>query len=439
MIMMMKSELDSRLRGNERATMSTLNNEIGNNPDRSPIFVHASHRSGSTYFFNVLRRIERLICFDEAISDEFSYFSKNDFIRRDAQGARDRGHYFLTRYPKAEYVEVWDHVMALYPPAPAFRDYVPRGGILSSELQRYLSAFLAYASADGKRVAFCEVFSRGRAGALRQAFGGFHVAQYRDPLSQFGSSFRTLQEFGGWTFMIIPLRELGLSADNPFYSIIPEAWRVPLLPWPTNDRARRWASTEEYLSMILSSEPGALERVFRWHLLSWFLNNLAAIVHSDFVLDIDKLYDDLEYRESTRDILRAEVGVAPDFSDLTKFTRYYKFECVDIALVCDEIVAAIDTAQENGKLNAAIASLSKRKPTVPATVAIKMLRAKIDGALAEMVSTDKIIHVTSNDWKNIVQKYRHLWANPQLRCAMRYIYPFALPIVQAARMIGLMN
>jgi hypothetical protein len=30
-----------------------------------PIFVHASMRSGSTYFFNVLRRNSSLMCFNE--------------------------------------------------------------------------------------------------------------------------------------------------------------------------------------------------------------------------------------------------------------------------------------------------------------------------------------------------------------------------------------
>jgi hypothetical protein len=34
-----------------------------------PIFVHASMRSGSTYFFNVLRRNAALMCFNEVVMD----------------------------------------------------------------------------------------------------------------------------------------------------------------------------------------------------------------------------------------------------------------------------------------------------------------------------------------------------------------------------------
>ena len=273
--------------------------------------------------------------------------------------------------------------MDVYPRAPAFREYVPRDGVISSELRAYIAALIQYAAASGKRAAFCEIFSRGRAGALRHAFGGFHVAQYRDPISQFGSSFRALQEFGAWTFMIIPSQELGPNAENPLYLLLPETWRVPVLPWPANSRAQRWASTEEYLAMILSSVPGALEKVFRWHLLSWFVNNLAAIVHSDYLLDIDQAFDDPKYRKRVSEVIRSEIGVAPDFSDLTKFSRYYHIrECRRWFAVCGEIVDLISTAQENGKLDAAITASSKGKPIMSSAVAMKILRAKMDRSLA---------------------------------------------------------
>jgi hypothetical protein len=415
---------------------------MSDNRDRGPIFIHAAHRSGSTYFFNVLRRMDPLLSFNEAISDEFSDLGKsdfargrNEFARQVARGQFHRVHYFLKSDGKAEFVDAWDNIMHLYPSAPVFRDYVPQGGALPSELQAYLTALIDYANAKGKRAALCEVFSRGRAGALRGAFGGFHIAQYRDPLCQFGSSFRTLQEVGGITFMIIPLLELGPNGKNPLYSIIPEAWRVPTLPWPADDQAQRWASTQQYRSIILASEPGALERVFRWHLLSWFLNNLVAIIHSDFVLDIDRAYDDSDYRELVQDVISSQVGMAPDLSDLTKFSRYYHFEDIDMARVCEEVVALINTAQENGRLEPALAASGGGHPTVSSDDAIKMLHAKIDSALMQMASTDNSIWVTSDDWKNMAQKHRYIWTNPHLRRVMQRSFPFVFPVVQAARRI----
>jgi hypothetical protein len=409
------------------------------NAGRDPIFVHASARGGSTYIFNVLRRMESLLCFDEPITDDFTYFDKDDFARRVARGKWNWSHSFLTLFSQAEFVEAWDEVMDLYPQAAAFRDYVPRNRSISVELKVYLAALIRYAEAKGKRAALCDIFSRGRAGVLRDAFGGFHIAQYRDPISQFGSCFRALQEYGAWLFLIIPLRELGPSAQNPFYSIIPEAWRLPALAWPADNRAQRWAANEEYLAMILSPEAQALENVIRWHLLSWFLNNLAAIIYSDLMIDMDRLFDNLEYRESVGKTLASETGSLPDFSDLTKFTRYFTFEGVDIAHLSNEIVATISDAHENGTLERAIASLSKAKPVVPASVAIKVLRAKIESAIAGMESNNRVTNITSEQWKSLAQKHRHLWANRRLRCAMRYVYPYALPLVEAARKIGIMR
>lgn len=407
--------------------------------NKGPIFVHASQRSGSTYFFNVLRRMDSLICFDEAINDYFGHYGKEHFVRRKSHRSWNWSHNFLDRYSQTELVEAWDEVMNLYPPAPAFRDYVPATGVLAGEVRRYLGALIDYAAAREKRAAFCEIYSRGRAAALKDAFGGFHIAQYRDPLSQFGSAFRALQEFGAWTFLIIPLQELGLRNENPLYSIVPREWRVPALPWPANDRAQRWASTEEYVALILSSDQHALERVFRWHLLSWILNNLAAVAYSDFALDIDKAYDDLDYRQSVREVLRREVETNADFSNLTKFSRYYRFEDFDICSVTTEVVAVIKKTQENGELDAAVASLAKGRPTLSSGEAVRLLCAKIDAALAGWVSTDKPTRVTRADWSELVRKHRHIWANPRLRTLMQKMYPLALPMVQAARNTGLMR
>jgi hypothetical protein len=417
--------------------------EIKSDPLRRPIFVHASARSGSTYFFNVLRRADSLLCFNEAINDEFSYGNKSDytrsridFARRAARGERPRRvHYFLSDDGKAEFLDAWDSFVHLYPRVPSFRDYLPPGGILPSELRKYLTAIIEYAQAHGKRPALCEIFSRGRVGALRDAFGGFHVAQFRDPLSQFGSCFRSLQETGGITFMIIPLLELGVNGEHPLYSLVPEAWRVPVLPWPAGDDAQRWVSTQQYLSTILSPRADALERTFRLHMLSWFLNNVASVVHSDFVLDIDKAFDDLSYRESVRGILSSELGAAPDLSDITKYSRYYRFDGVDTKRVCGEVTDFVFAAQKNGSLQAALDTLSRTSQRVSTSAAIELLSEKLEAALSASASTERAHCVSATDWEAIVQRNRRFWTDPRLLRLMQSIFPFVFPVVQATRRI----
>jgi hypothetical protein len=409
------------------------------NRNLRPIFVHASFRSASTYFFNVLRQMEPLVCFDEAISDTFTHYDKNNLIRSVRRAKWADSHQFLTRYSRAEFVDAWDDVMRCYPSAPAFRDYLPANGVLSGELHRYVAALIDYASAKGKRAAICEIHSRGRAGALRHAFGGFHVAQYRDPLSQFGSAFRALQESGNYTFMVIPLQELGPNSNTALYSIIPEGWRLPALPWPSDDRGQRWASAQQYLSMVLSQREDAPERVFRWHLFSWFLNNLAAVIYADLVLDIDRAYEDRNYLEGIQDAVYSEIGVTPDFSGLTKFSRYLRFEAFDMARVCDDVIGVIAASQHDGRLESALAMLSKTVPTIEPSEAFNMLRSKIEKAVAQMSSTEALTCVTVENWHEVAQNYGRIWAHPQLRSVMHHIYPFVLPIVQAARRIGIIN
>jgi len=68
-----------------------------------PVFVHASPRSGSTYFFSVLRRNESLVCFNEAIMDgkrDYERFKKpreREIFRAEAQKL-NLNHHFLGRY-----------------------------------------------------------------------------------------------------------------------------------------------------------------------------------------------------------------------------------------------------------------------------------------------------------------------------------------------------
>ncbi len=405
----------------------------------NPIFVHASPRSGSTYFFNVLRRVESLMCFNEAIIDIFGYYGKDGIARFKAGQKWNVNHHFLGRDDFDEFIEAWDTVMHLYPMFPSFQDYLPPDGILSTELRRYLSGLIEYARSHNRRPALCEIHSRGRAGALRDAFGGFHITQYRDPLSQFGSFFRPLPEGGQWNFLAFPLMELGISGNHPLYSIVPEAWRVPVLPWPADDRAQRWASAIQYVAMIASPRSDTIENVFRWHLFSWVLSNLAAVCYSDFVLDLDQAHDDAKYRQSVIETLASEIGVAPDFSDLARFSRYYQFQNLDMARVCGEVTTTVSAALRDGRIASAVAMLGKQPPTIAVSTAVDLLLSKINRSLASMETSVDCGHVSAKEWTAIVQKNRAIWFNPTIRSFAQRLYPLGAPIVRAARRAGIVH
>jgi hypothetical protein len=409
-----------------------------------PIFVHASMRSGSTYFYNVLRRNRSLMCFNEAIMDqkrEYARFKrKNPDAAYSNKGQKwDINHHFLDRDDYHEFVEAWDAATHLCPDYPELKDYLPPNGVLSVELSAYLSALVEYARSQGKRPVLCEVNSRGRAGALRSAFGGFHIAQFRDPLSQFGSLIRGLIDGGIWSFLATPAMELGASRAHPLYCLVPELCRVPNVPWRVKNRGQFWASNMEYFAAIASPRPQAIENAFRWHLYSWFLTNLAAISYSDLVLDIDKVHDDADYRTSIIGKLAREIGSSPDFTDLKKFGRYYEFESFDIASVCQQVAATVSDASGNGHLEDALATLGSQAPTIPAGVAVQLLLTKLRDSLAAMAKSPQRRRMSAEEWRAIAEKNRKIWFNPIIRRVAEHVYPFAAPVVWAARRAKLWN
>ena len=409
-----------------------------------PVFVHASPRSGSTYFFNVLRRNTSLMCFNEALMD-----GKNDACRSAKSGERrspsankpaswNVNHHFLDRPDDEEFIEAWDAVMHLFPTAPAFRDYLPADGVLNADVKAYFFGLNNYANAQNKRAAFCEINSRGRAGALRGAFGGFHAAQIRDPISQFGSFYRPLEEAGEWGFLLHPLKELGINGHHPLYEIVPEEWRPPVLPWPAAEHARRWASEVEYVLLLADGRPEALENAFRWHMFAWFLSNLAAAVYSDFVLDIDRAHDDAVYRTEVTKVFTSETGMDVDFSDITKFSRYYQFEAFDAAAVASQVISAVNGALANGQMEKALSLLARSSVKIPAKESAQLLFAKIENSVASFGMSSNRRLVSNEDWAQLVTKHAMPWwlaRNRTLRETARVVYPFLAPVVRAVRRI----
>lgn len=406
--------------------------------------MHASPRSGSTYFFNVLRRDENLLCFNEAIIDgkhDLAPFrGRQRSLNLSNRATRwDVNHHFLDKEDFDEFIQVWDEVMHLCPKFPTFQNYLPVAGCLSPELRAYLSAVISCAQLQSKRPVFCEINSRGRAGALRGAFEGFHIAQYRDPLSQFGSFIRAVVEGGFWGHLAFPVTELGTSSAHPLYRLIPEVWRPPALPWLATNRAQHWASDARYFALVGSPRPENVECVFRWHIFSWVLTNLAALSYSDLALDIDKVHDESDYRDSVLGDLRRQLGVTADFSDVRKFDRYYDFDFFDVSTVCDQVISSATEASINGKLADAILSLSTVEPTMSLTIALDLLIEKLRSSLNKMTTSVDRRRISSHEWKLIAKKNRKIWFNARIRKIAERVYPFAAPVVHVGRRAGLLN
>lgn len=382
------------------------------------------------------------MCFNEALLDGRNGSARfiNSDQRKDTATNKltswNVNHHFLDRSEDEEFIEAWDAVMHLYPSAPAFCDYLPRDGVLTGEVRSYFSRLQEYANAKGKRAAFCEINSRGRAGALRDAFGGFHTAQVRDPINQFGSFYRPLEEAGEWAFLAHPLKEIGINGHHPLYEIVPLEWRPPVLPWPAADAGRRWATAVEYVLLLADRRPGTPAKIFRWHMFAWLLSNLAAIAYSDFVLDIDRAYDDAVCRSEIARIFAPAGGANMDFSDLTKFTRYYQFESLDMAAIASQAVAVVSDALADGRLENALGLLARSPLKTSAREATALLFTKIEDSLASFAASADRRSVSEETWSHFATRHaaqRSFLKNWMLRESARVAYPLLAPMVRVVR------
>jgi hypothetical protein len=412
-------------------------------PELDPVFVHASARGGSTYFFNVLRRNESLMCFNEAIDDKrdlmwFKEFRERKIARSGKARDWDANHLFLDRDDNEEFFQAWDSVKHSFPSVNLeMQDYFTQHGKLPDELLNYLATLMKFARSRDRRPVLCEVSSRGRAGALRDIFGGFHIAQYRNPISQFGSYVRALVEGRTWDFLVGPVVELNTSIEHPLISIVPETWRPPFFPWRTGSRAQFWASRMQYHAAFASPRPEAVADLFRWHMFTWTLGFLAAVSYSDLAVDLEKLHDDPDYRTSIGSTLAAKIGgVSADFSDIHKFNRYYEFESLDVTAVCDQVMSVIRGALADGRLEAALRMLAQRPPILPAASAVELILGKIRDSMSDMAASRNRTSMSNEEWKEIAGKSQRIWFRPVFRQLGRMIHSLAFPLIRAARMRG---
>ena len=327
----------------------------------------------------------------------------------------------------------------------------PRREVASSyffNVLRRNKAFLCFSSViiDGKRdVAdparkpnIVETNSRGRVAALRNVFDGFHIVQYRDPLSQFRSFICAVVEAGFWGFLSHPATELGTCATHPLYAIVPTPWRVPSLPWMASNRAQRWASDARYIAMVGAPERDTMEKVFRWHLFLWVLSNLAAVAYSDLALDMDKIHDDANYRASIVSSLAA-IGLVVDFRDLKKFDRYYVFEFFDTETLCNQVSATIRNALAEGTLDQALRTVGGQSPVTPTATGVDILLSKMNDLLAAMAAMQTAVASVRRSGALSSENAVRYGSTRACELSANVVYPFAAPIVHAGQRVGLWN
>jgi hypothetical protein len=167
----------------------------------------------------------------------------------------------------------------------SFNAYVPPNDGLPPEQRKYLDQFLKNAESQDSRACLGFVRSCMRVGAIRACYGGFHIALVRNPFTQF-TSYHNRGAF--------------LKSAGKVTAVIESRF--------SNIRQWHKESTKELEEDLHDAVMFAAY---------YFFSNATAIIHSDIVIDTDRLEMDPDYNQRVMVRLKELAGLCPDFSDIT--------------------------------------------------------------------------------------------------------------------------
>jgi hypothetical protein len=251
-----------------------------------PIFIHAWWRSGSTYIWSKLRENKSCRCYYEPLHERIADLSvaavKEDPDFRLSRALRHpppQKHYF------AEYAKLLRSGNLDYSTDLAYERYFLRPGQMDEQLRNYLGGLISSASAAKRRAILCFCRSQMRSAWMKQTFGGLHIAQIRNPADQW-ASFKVDSYFVSTMIIIaLRLRRLHAEAFTHIQSFERFAQQLSKRPLPAEIIA-------DYFIPQFVNQRDCLD-IF---LVIWIASVLQTIACCDFILDIDLLSTDLEYR-----------------------------------------------------------------------------------------------------------------------------------------------
>jgi hypothetical protein len=271
--------------------------------EMSAIFVHAWWRSSSTYVWSKLRRDPSLRCYYEPLHERLAALD-----RATIEGPAEVGISRLLRHPIPEknYFAEYSDLVACgrlhYAQELAYARYLLRPEQTDGMLRSYLDGLIGAAVAAGRRPVLCFCRSQMRSAWMRRVFGGVHIAQVRNPFDQW-TSFQVNPYFIRQMLTIA----LALRAQHP-------------LAFAHVERFERVAEALAQQDGFPGERGNALA-LDRWDVLGvflvlWIASVLQAIGCCDYLLDVDRLSGEDDYRlESSRWF--GTLGCAIDFTDCT--------------------------------------------------------------------------------------------------------------------------
>lgn len=271
------------------------------------VFLHAGWRSASTYVWSRFRRNPSTTGFYEPFGESLSRCSPKRIRRQTPQGWNSRHPPLALPYAE-EYCPLLRPLMKGVPGYRrefALARYFPSNAGVRPEA-RYLWRLIKHARRWGTLPVLGFSRSLGRAVALKQALGGYHIVVRRNPLQQWLScrSYREEVPLGYFElshFLILALAPAGSPARR-FAGML----GLPRLPRDLE---------EQYKLLYGYLHPWSDELSYRAFTAVSLLSRASAESAADLILDVDRLARSPQYREAVRTRILADVGLSIDFDD----------------------------------------------------------------------------------------------------------------------------
>lgn len=263
-----------------------------------PVFIHSLFRSGSTYFFNVFRRAGGYWCYQEPEHEELIHL--NDEPRKLLQifdeATRQLRHPSLDKPYFWEFYEISGALRGLFKKSFSYDVFFScPGNGLSADQKEFFRALID--NARGVPVMQC-CRSFGRAGAMKEVFGGIHIHLWREPRSQWWS-YKVNDYFDAVTNIIY-----GADCLPPVLSTVKKQCGI------TNVRNDQFAVELDYAK---NHPLGFAHSYFAFYAI-WLFSFISCACIADINIDMDRLSNEVDYRDQTQ-LSLSEFGI--EHIDLT--------------------------------------------------------------------------------------------------------------------------
>ena len=325
----------------------------------APIFIHSAPRTSSTWFWGRFRQLPSTLCFYEAFNEALGSIDRVQAARRDAL-SWDSRHSQIEPYYQ-EYIPLIRRAggARLFEPAMTNQWFVPIGGLqgeLRRSEKRYLALLMRHATRAGKIPVFGGWRTLGRLSAIKSAFGGVHILQYRNLWQQW-ELFLYHKNHGEFTFYNSIVDTI-FRYDDSFFSYLADHY----LARATEAAAKSDRTTPDYRSpsrayvtlqrdaakvrlLELLPEHDMFAAFMAMHIYLYLHGQLLV----DFTADVTRMSRDDVYRSDVERAVERNTGLTVSFSDVVDVNRPSGVEVN---------VAAIDWEQIREHTRVAISTLA---------------------------------------------------------------------------------